>query len=684
RDYSMLDYFQNKTFTLWGNVDDDYPIEDITITMSKANDVSEDVVYMFHINTDSLSESAKKTYNTSITGTMYNWNIKIDSTENITSNDGNYINRLGSLSPAVRHYLKVTVTVLDKAGNESINYNKADSYLCLYQEADRPWSEVASLNTVLTEEQEAEVAQANDKNAARTSAQQSNSDNKLHSAAPISAVAYDDDGVSSIEYRIVKTDNAGVYQSEITYQKKTYADFGETKCATWQIQAPSITGYYKLYYRMTDINGTTSFGDNTSDWTVENGWLEKDSIGFRIIDDSAPNTDIKAFESYPQTAYITEETPCFVIEGTTRDSAGLTSVTLAWDPSADNQCSQYLKNERWTVSESRWGDCTADNRVRYWSVNLDNATKFVDANNIVSTRWTYKIPLSDFVSESGIKIYNLKKMYYCVTSIAGTYGSGAFTIPRDYNPPNLTITSPKNNSECRNVPGDRFDITGNVSDPEIGIASLQVKYPNIEGDTLICDISCDETGLFNISSEILTGLSGGYQKISVRAADYFGNISDQSVIVQIDDDSPIVSSISADNNAGYYSSGKLTFSVTMSREITIIDPTNDTSADIRLYLNCNTDAYAVFTELDSTNKIMKFEYTIKQGDNNDNEPLDYTSTDSIVVNSGMIRGRVSGSNMSEVTASLTLPTPGEAGSISSRGIYVDTVAPTIRSWTTDK
>ena len=74
----------------------------------------------------------------------------------------------------------------------------------------------------------------------------------------------------------------------------------------------------------------------------------------------------------------------------------------------------------------------------------------------------------------------------------------------------------------------------------------------------------------------------------------------------------------------------------------------------------------------SSGTIMNFLYTVSAGDLS--EDLDYVSTSSLVLNSGSIK------NLSGNNANLTLPSPGQDGSLSHSQAYViDGVAPTLTS-----
>lgn len=648
RDYSHIEYFQNKTFSVRGSVDDEYPLKEITLQLLKETEC------VYSLTFDSKF-SGNKEIASMVEGSLYNWTVTIDSTQKVVESE-KYINKLASLSSTEKHYLKLAVIVTDKAGNKTADSNSVQGFICLYQEADRPWAVVSSLAAADTFELQQE-------------------NNKLRSGAQITGSAYDDDLLDTLEFCIMNTD----YDELVKYETIEKASFGDTGCTVWSLTAPANQGRYRLYYRLKDNSGTVSYGNSSSDWTKISGWDDEHSIGFQVIDESAPVTEMAAFESYPTTAYVKENNPAFIIEGTTRDTAGISQIILAWDPNADEEKAASLRKEKWNITENGYYD-----GVKYWLVDLSNFEN-VPENNTFKMAWSCELPISDFVLADGTPVFNYKKMYYCTVSSSENYAVGTFTIPKEFDEPKLTITLPKDNETCRNVEGDRFTIAGTCEDVESGVASLIIKYKKSSGDEAEYDVlkggKLAADGSWSVTSDLLAGLGGSYQRIIVEARDYFGNISRSSIFVVVDDNSPQVASISTEQDGGYYSFGQtLNFIVTMNREVEV------NGNGLMLELNCAVDVngkpvYALYKGIEN-NKVLKFEYTVKEGDSA--EPLDYVSADSLKLLDGTtVTGKATDSGASVVPAALSLPTPGESGSLASRGIFIDTEKPYVKQITAD-
>lgn len=645
RQYAYIEYFKNKTFSIQGQIKDNYPLKEITLQLFKENEC----VYSLTFDSKYLGRKAGELM---VEGSLYNWTVTVDSEQEPIENEI-YINKLSELSPTDKHYLRMAVAVTDKAGNKTASSDSQLGFICLYQEADRPWIEVSSLETADNLEMQQEK-------------------NKLRAGAQISGTAYDDDSLEMMEFYIVNTD----YDEMVKHETVTKASFGETGCTMWDLVAPTNQGRYRLYYRLKDSSGVTSYGNGSDLWTETSGWDDEHSIGFQVIDESAPTTEVKAFEEYPTTAYITDQNPAFIVEATTRDAAGIEKVLLAWDPNASEEKATELKVAKWDIAENGY-----QNGIKYWIVDLKDFENIAE-NNTVKLDWSCELPVNDFIDENGNKVFNYKKMYYCTISKSGNYAVGTFTIPKEFNEPVLSIDSPKDNDNVRNVGGEHFTIEGKCSDAQSGIASLIIEYKDSSGKLqkydLIENNLLAKDGTWSVTSNKLQNLGGSYQRIVVKALDYFGNISQSSVYVKVDDNSPQVVSVSIDEPGEYYSVGDtLHFRVTMNRKIEI----KGDEESIYLELNCREDSTsdvvpkAVYDGFEEE-KTLKFKYTVQSGDNAD--PLDYLSSDSIKMADGtVILGKAEGEGVSSVPAVLTLVKPGDSGSLSSRGVFIDTEKPYI-------
>ena len=643
REYAYIEYFKNKTFSIQGQVKDGYPLKEITLQLFKENEC----VYSLKFDSKYLGRKAGERV---ADGSLYNWTVTVDSEQELTESEA-YTNKLSTLSATEKHYLKMAVTVIDKAGNQTMASDSQLGFVCLYQEADRPWIDVSSLETADNLEMQQEI-------------------NKLRAGAQISGTAYDDDSLEMLEFYIVNTD----YNEMVKHEIITKASFGETGCTMWDLVAPTNQGRYRLYYRLKDSAGVPSYGNDSDSWTEASGWDDEHSIGFQVIDESAPTTEVKPFEEYPTEAYITAKNPAFIVEATTRDAAGIEKVLLAWDPNLSEEKAVTLKQNVWDIDTNGYHD-----GIKYWIVDLKDFENVME-NNTFKMDWSCELPVGDFTDEKGNKVFDYRKMYYCTVSKSGNYAVGTFTIPKEFNEPVLSIDSPKDNDNVRNVGGEHFTIEGKCSDAQSGITSLRIEYTDSNGNPGEYDLLQNKClapdGTWSVTSDKLTKLGGSYQRIIAKASDSFGNISQASVYVKVDNNSPQVVSVNVEELGGYYSVDKiLHFTVTMNREIEI----KGDKESIYLELNCRGSgkeaAHAKFDGFEEE-KILKFKYTVQAGDKA--EPLDYLSENSLKMGEGTkIFGKALGEGVSSVPAVLKLSEPGKAGSLSSRGVFIDTEKPVV-------
>jgi len=122
---------------------------------------------------------------------------------------------------------------------------------------------------------------------------------------------------------------------------------------------------------------------------------------------------------------------------------------------------------------------------------------------------------------------------------------------------------------------------------------------------------------------------------------------------------PVIYTVSSAASGYYKAGGVIPIKVTFTTNVTVTGTPQ---------LTMNTGTIVDYTSGSGSN-VLTFDYTVQAGDNS--QDLDYAATNSLALNGGTIRNGA-------VDATLTLPAPGTAGSISfSSAIVVDTLAPTL-------
>ena len=149
-----------------------------------------------------------------------------------------------------------------------------------------------------------------------------------------------------------------------------------------------------------------------------------------------------------------------------------------------------------------------------------------------------------------------------------------------------------------------------------------------------------------------------------------GSLGANKAIV-IDGSMPIVSSITSTKaDRGYTVGATIPILIAFNQTVTI-------TSTPQLTLETGTvDAVADYISGTGTD-ILTFNYIVASGHNNND--LDYVSTTALVLNNGAIK------DASGNAAMLTLPAPGESGSLSAnKNLIIDTTSPTVSSVSSTK
>jgi len=146
-----------------------------------------------------------------------------------------------------------------------------------------------------------------------------------------------------------------------------------------------------------------------------------------------------------------------------------------------------------------------------------------------------------------------------------------------------------------------------------------------------------------------------------------GSLSANTNIV-IDTTSPVVANVTSTNADGSYKAG-----ATISVTVTFSKVVNVTGVPTLTLATGAINRAASYLSGSGTNTLT-FNYTVQAGDTSSH--LDYVATGSLALNGGTIRDTVNND------ATLTLPTPGAAGSLgANKNIVIDTTSPTVTNVT---
>ena len=196
-----------------------------------------------------------------------------------------------------------------------------------------------------------------------------------------------------------------------------------------------------------------------------------------------------------------------------------------------------------------------------------------------------------------------------------------------------------------------------------GTNTLVFTYTVQSGDTSL-HLDYITGSPFSVGSGSIKDAAGNNATLTLPTAGAAGSISAQKAIV-IDASPPAVNSISTATTSGFYRLGAtVPIFVQFSKPVIVV---NGANLGITLATGAS-NRLATYTSGSGTSSLL-FTYTVQTGDTSSH--LDYLAGTSLATGSGSIKD-AAGNN-----ATLTLPTPGAAGSIGAqKTIVIDTTNPT--------
>nr|WP_267874823.1 Ig-like domain-containing protein [Duganella aquatilis] len=241
--------------------------------------------------------------------------------------------------------------------------------------------------------------------------------------------------------------------------------------------------------------------------------------------------------------------------------------------------------------------------------------------------------------------YVVSDSYHAVGETLLTF---SFSTGQIFTPTSITLANYQN-TNVQNLVLKGYDAAGHQVGSAVA-ASTSASYG--AGSEIVANIS----GLTNIATLKMTGTSNGGKMIHLDI--------DNITMINIQPPPPSVTNITSSTANGSYKAGSLIdVTMTFSDVVTV-------SGTPQLTLATGGAGRAINYTSGSGTNTLHFTYTVQAGDNS--ADLDIFSTSALSTNGGSIR------NLSAVSATLTLPTPGATGSLgANKALVIDTVAPTL-------
>lgn len=208
--------------------------------------------------------------------------------------------------------------------------------------------------------------------------------------------------------------------------------------------------------------------------------------------------------------------------------------------------------------------------------------------------------------------------------------------------------------------GTAVGITASSTDPD---SSVSYSLTDDAGGRFAVDSS---TGVVTVlDGSLLDYETATSHNITVRATDGF-LFADQTfsiAVTDVDDTGPLVTSVTSSKGDGSYKAGEvISIQVTFNEVVTVSGGTPGLVLETG-----STDQTASYSS-GSPGTTLNFTYTVQAGDSSSD--LDYVSTLALAANGATLRDALNND------ATLTLPTPGAAGSLgANKALVIDTTAP---------
>lgn len=498
---------------------------------------------------------------------------------------------------------------------------------------------------------------------------------QIFPSAPISGIAYDDDGIANLSYTFEKKSDSGDYSvfEELEDIKLTLSE-ENAKTSAWSVRAPADEGIYRLTLKIKDINGKE--GESLVRY-------------FKTLDTHAPTITL----NYNSNA-LADANGNITFTGNTSDDGKVNSLKVIFlnpnlndDPSNSNRYS-LGKETFWNANNKTYDDY--GNKI--FTINLgtpvyDNIAK----QNIYA--FTKQLNLfTDLDIGSGNAKKPLETLNFVFRAIDNGDDGGTPTVEQislsgDTQAPVLNITSIRQYSSSNtakteelnwnndNVPnlavvadGDYVILKGNWSDNSVKAWNYDTnKIGPVSftwGSAVFTpqSLAKQSDGSFNFTYKV-TGIPQKATPITASITDYGRNTTSVTKSVFIETTTLELERVGANTNDGVYKAGDTIYLFLEFTKNTHVEGTP------RLKLNMgsgNSTRYATFDSSNDKAQII-FKYEVKAGDNIAN--LDVLGIDG---------GTWSDANVSGSSAfTPVLPTDDTKKLGTSRNIRIDTTAPKV-------
>ncbi|GAA0655064.1 Ig-like domain-containing protein [Rheinheimera tangshanensis] len=293
-----------------------------------------------------------------------------------------------------------------------------------------------------------------------------------------------------------------------------------------------------------------------------------------------------------------------------------------------------------------WTTAVAQTLVDNLSYRNSSETPTAAANRVVTLT---SIKDNGGIANTGVDTTALS----VAATVTVTAVNDAPSTPVDANGASDTVVENATN-------GTTVGITASSTDPD---GSVSYSLTDNAGGRFAVDSS---TGVVTVlDGSLLDYETATSHNITVRATDgsLFADQTFSIAVTDVDDTGPVVTNVSSTKGNGSYKAGEvISIQVTFDEAVTVSGGTPGLVLETG-----STDQTASYSS-GSPGTTLNFSYTVQAGDSS--ADLDYFSTAALVANGATLRDALNND------ATLTLPTPGAAGSLgANKALVIDTEAP---------
>lgn len=624
-DFNNSEYFRNGDFYIQGNIDDNYGVASLTLTLTEYDESNNPTGKALSVSLDSSMELKVKTtidkllltVDTNVKPTsLWNWKILFRETAETEAD---------KMTP---RYYKVDITVKDSAGNEE---SSEKGFLCVLPKMDYPYTIFPKYG------------------------------DKIPVGTPLSGTCYDDDGIKSVKLSLCNVSGDVIAGKEDLYSE----EIAGANMYTWKMgkSIPATGGAYVLKVEVVDINGKESsymVNKAAGDYIHDAQYRER---ALTVVDLTAPSVDIRAKQGAKEVDFdiysdVVDESGNFQVSVKVTDASQVRKVYLArvLASAVDNAKAKLNEIDPISGNVKRWDLSSDVPGINFY--NLYEYSVGEKALSQVTSSQAFNV-YTDFENE-----YDVKRFYVYAENASGKTTVSSKSLLKEEDRPQIMVSSPLQGSTLT-VP---FNISLTVDDftgiEDLTIKCSQNKKRSWEELKLpIKEGANREIAIDKLSSEEFGNaddFDSGSCTLTFTAKDYYGNCATEKLQFYVDKDDPYVRNITVSKGAATYKTDDtISILMEMSKQVSVSNGTPT--------LTLNNDGTAYYSKVDGNYLI--FNYKVENGQ--DTEHLNCTQLN---LNGAKI---VDDQNMDMETKNF--PATG-AGSLEANAIIkIDTKLPTVSS-----